>query len=76
VDARAGRSTRPLSYEAVARYVLGNITIRVLTTIATRILLSILGVPYALAPSFVVGSFDLIPLVGATLGAIVVGSRL
>jgi predicted PurR-regulated permease PerM len=55
--------------------VLGIITISVLATIALWIVLSILGVPYALAPGFVVGLFDLIPLVGATLGAIVVGSR-
>ena len=57
---------------AVAEYVLGNITISVLATIATWIVLSILGVPYALALGFVVGFFDLLPLVGATLGAIVV----
>jgi predicted PurR-regulated permease PerM len=44
----------------------------VLATLATWIVLSILGVPYALSPGFVVGFFDLIPLVGATLGAIVV----
>jgi predicted PurR-regulated permease PerM len=58
--------------EAVAQYVLGNITISVLATVATWIVLSILGVPYALALGFVVGFFDLLPLVGATLGAIVV----
>jgi predicted PurR-regulated permease PerM len=58
--------------QAVAQYVLGNMAISVLATIATWIVLSILGVPYALALGFVVGFFDLIPLVGATLGAIVV----
>jgi predicted PurR-regulated permease PerM len=58
--------------KAVAQYVLGNITISVLATVATWIVLSILGVPYALALGFVVGFFDLLPLVGATLGAIVV----
>jgi predicted PurR-regulated permease PerM len=58
--------------EAVAQYVLGNITISVLATIATWIVLSLLGVGYALALGFVVGFFDLLPLVGATLGAIVV----
>jgi predicted PurR-regulated permease PerM len=57
---------------AVAGYMLGNIIISVLATIATWVVLSILGVPYALALGFVVGFFDLIPLVGATLGAIVV----
>jgi predicted PurR-regulated permease PerM len=58
--------------EAVAKYTLGNIVISVLATVATWIVLSILGVPYALSLGFVVGFFDLIPLVGATIGAIVV----
>ncbi len=57
---------------AVAKYVLGNVLISVLATLATWIVLTILGVPYALSLGFVVGFFDLIPLVGATLGAIVV----
>jgi predicted PurR-regulated permease PerM len=58
--------------DAVAGYTLGNIIISVLATIATWIVLSILGVPYALALGFVVGFFDLIPVIGATLGAIVI----
>jgi predicted PurR-regulated permease PerM len=57
---------------AVAGYMLGNILISVLVTIVTWITLSILGVPYAIALGFVMGFFDLIPLVGATLGSIVV----
>ncbi len=57
---------------AVAKYVLGNVAISALATLATWIVLSILGVPYALSLGFVVGFFDLIPLVGATVGAIVV----
>jgi predicted PurR-regulated permease PerM len=58
--------------KAVADYVLGNLVISILATIATWIVLSILGVPYALSLGLVVGFFDLIPLVGATLGAIFV----
>jgi predicted PurR-regulated permease PerM len=58
--------------DAVAGYTLGNVIISALATVATWTVLSILGVPYALALGFVVGFFDLIPLVGATLGAIVV----
>jgi predicted PurR-regulated permease PerM len=58
--------------DAVARYTLGNIVISVLATVATWIVLSILGVQYALALGLVVGFFDFIPLIGATLGAIVV----
>jgi predicted PurR-regulated permease PerM len=58
---------------AVADYVLGNIVISGLATIATWVVLTILGVPYALALGLLVGFFDLLPLVGATLGAIFVG---
>ena len=57
--------------QAVATYMLGNVAISVLCTIATWIVLSLLNVPYALALAIVVGFFDLIPLVGATLGAII-----
>jgi len=56
----------------VAGYTLGNIAISALAIAATWIVLSILGVPYALALGFVVGFFDLVPLIGATIGAIVV----
>jgi predicted PurR-regulated permease PerM len=57
---------------AVAQYMLGNVAISVLATVATWLVLMILGVPYALSLAVVVGFFDLIPLVGATIGAIVV----
>jgi predicted PurR-regulated permease PerM len=58
--------------QAVSKYVLGNIIISLLATLVTWIVLSILGVPYALSLGLVVGFFDLLPLVGATLGAIIV----
>jgi len=58
--------------KAVASYMVGNVVISTLATLATWIVLSVLGVPYALSLGFVVGFFDLIPLIGATLGAIVV----
>jgi predicted PurR-regulated permease PerM len=57
---------------AVAKYMLGNVAISVLATAATWLVLTLLGVPYALSLGVVVGFFDLIPLVGATLGAIIV----
>jgi predicted PurR-regulated permease PerM len=57
---------------AVASYMLGNVAISVLCTAATWLVLTILGVPYALTLGIVMGFFDLIPLVGATLGAIIV----
>jgi predicted PurR-regulated permease PerM len=58
--------------DAVAGYTLVKIIISLLATVATWIVFSIVGVPYALALGLVVGFFDFIPLVGATLGAIVV----
>jgi predicted PurR-regulated permease PerM len=57
---------------AVANYMLGNVAISLMATVATWLVLMILGVPYALSLGILVGFFDLIPLVGATLGAIVV----
>jgi predicted PurR-regulated permease PerM len=57
---------------AVAGYMLGNVVISVLVTIVTWVALSILGVPYAISLGFVMGFFDLIPMVGATLGSIAV----
>jgi predicted PurR-regulated permease PerM len=59
--------------QAVAKYMLGNVAISVLATLATWLVLTLLGVPYALSLGIVVGFFDLIPLVGATIGAIIVG---
>jgi predicted PurR-regulated permease PerM len=47
-----------------------NVVISVLATAATWLVLPILGVRYALSLGIVVGFFDLIPLVGATIGAI------
>jgi predicted PurR-regulated permease PerM len=57
---------------AISGYVVGNLVISLLAGIATFAVLTILGVQYALAFAIVVAFFDLIPLVGATLGAIVV----
>jgi len=59
--------------QAVASYMLGNVAISVLCTAASWIVLMLLGVPYALSLAIVMGFLDLIPLVGATLGAMLVG---
>jgi predicted PurR-regulated permease PerM len=57
---------------AVATYMLGNVAISGLATLATWLVLTLLGVPYALSLGIVVGFFDLIPLIGATIGALIV----
>ena len=41
--------------------------------VASFIMLAILGIPYAAALSVIVFALDLIPLIGATLGAVLVG---
>jgi predicted PurR-regulated permease PerM len=58
---------------AVGNYVAGAIAQATIAGIATFIVLSILGVPFAAPLAVVVFFFDLIPLVGATIAAIVVG---
>jgi predicted PurR-regulated permease PerM len=57
---------------AVFGYVSGNLAISFIAGLATFILLEILGIPYAAALALLVAVLDLIPLVGATLGAAVV----
>ena len=54
----------------VGGYVIGNLAISVIAGLVTGISLWILGVPYAAALGILMGVFDLVPLVGATVGAI------
>jgi predicted PurR-regulated permease PerM len=59
--------------DAVTGYVFGNFVISVLAGLVTYVTLTILGVPFALPLSILFAFFDLVPLVGATLGGILVG---
>jgi predicted PurR-regulated permease PerM len=56
----------------IGGYVGGALGIALIAGMSTFILLEILGVPYALALAMVVTVTDLIPLIGATIGAAVV----
>ena len=56
----------------IGGYVGGALGIALIAGISSFILLEILGVPYALALAMVVTVTDLIPLIGATIGAAVV----
>jgi predicted PurR-regulated permease PerM len=58
----------------VGGYVAGALTIAACAGITTFVLLIILGVPYPVALAMLVAITDLIPLIGATIGAIVVTS--
>jgi predicted PurR-regulated permease PerM len=61
-------------YRAVGGYVTGNLAISVIAGAGATFALLILGVPYAVALGLVVGIFDLIPLAGATIAAIIVST--
>ncbi|MHA6765294.1 AI-2E family transporter [Streptacidiphilus sp. PAMC 29251] len=54
------------------RYMLGNVATSVIAGLATFIWLEIFGVPYPAALGVFVAVMDLIPLVGSTIGGIVV----
>ena len=55
---------------AVSGYIGGNVLISIVAGISTWIMLSILGIPYAGVLALWVAFADLIPLVGATIGAV------
>ncbi|MGH2602864.1 MAG: AI-2E family transporter, partial [Dehalococcoidia bacterium] len=55
----------------VGGYMVGSLALAALAGATSLVFLLITGIPYALALAFVVAIFDLIPQVGATLGAIV-----
>jgi hypothetical protein len=67
-----GRYAGAVVYQAVSAYVVGNLEISVIAGAGAWVTMTVLGVPFAVPLAIVVGFFDLIPMVGATLGAIVV----
>jgi predicted PurR-regulated permease PerM len=60
-------------YTATGGYVAGALTLATAAGISTYILLSILGVPFAVPLAVLMAFFDLIPLVGSTIGGVLVG---
>ena len=61
-------------YRTVGGYVTGNLLISLIAGGLTTLVLLIMGVPYAVALGLVVAILDLIPLAGATLALLVVGT--
>src|SRR5215218_5677476 len=57
--------------KAVTGYMTGNLVISIIAGTVTYVVLWIMGVPYRGVVALFVGFADLIPLVGATLGAVV-----
>lgn len=59
--------------DAVSGYVSGALLVSFINAVLSFIVLTILGVPFAPALAVVMGVMSLIPLVGATVGAVLVG---
>jgi predicted PurR-regulated permease PerM len=59
--------------DAVGNYVAGALLQATVAGILTFIVLSILGMPFAAPLAVIIALLDLIPLVGATIGAVLVG---
>ena len=60
-------------YRAIAGYVAGNLAISMIAGSVSFVTLVALDVPFALPLAVLMAFFDLIPLVGATIGAVIVG---
>jgi predicted PurR-regulated permease PerM len=56
----------------IGSYIAGQVTVAAINAALTYVMLTILGIDYALILAIVVGLLGLIPMVGATLGAVVV----
>ena len=59
-------------YDTVSGFVAGNVATSVVAAVVTTIFLLIMRVPSPLALGILVGLLDLVPLIGATLAAVVV----
>jgi predicted PurR-regulated permease PerM len=72
---RAERTDRILNHmaRAVSGYVTGALVIAVIAGTATFIVLTTIGVPFAGPLAVVAGLFSLVPLVGATIAAVLIG---
>lgn len=64
------RQRAEIVFDRISGYLIGNLVVSVVAGVTSFIVLSILGVPYALPLALWVAFADLIPMVGATLGAI------
>ena len=71
-EARLRKVAKDIS-DAIAGYVFGNLVISLAAGIVTYVTLRIIDVPFALPLAILFAFFDLIPLIGATLGGIIIG---
>ena len=61
-------------YKTIGGYVSGNLTISLIAGVVSTAVLLGVGVPYAVALGLLVAILDLIPLAGATIAAIIIGT--
>ena len=61
-------------YRQIGGYVTGNLVISLIAGTLTTLVLLVLGVPFAVALGLIVAVLDLIPLAGATIAAIIIGT--
>jgi predicted PurR-regulated permease PerM len=59
-------------FSRVGGFVLGNLVTSVVSGVLTTVWLAIFGVPYAVLLGLLVAILDLIPMVGSTIGGIIV----
>ena len=59
--------------KTITGYISGNLLISVICGVLTYVVLAVIGIPFSGLIALFVGISDLIPLVGATLGAVVAG---
>jgi predicted PurR-regulated permease PerM len=60
------------SADAVHGYINGNLFISLIAGVAAFVAITLVGVPYAVPLALVIALFDLIPLVGSTIGSAIV----
>ena len=72
-QARALRRAGDRIATAVSSYVAGAMVQATIAGITAFVMLSILGIPSALTLALVIAILDVVPLVGATIGAVIVG---
>jgi predicted PurR-regulated permease PerM len=61
-------------YRTVGGYVTGNLLISLIAGSLTTLVLLVMGVPYAVALGLIVAILDLIPLAGATIAMLIIGT--
>ena len=69
---RRARALAANVYRAVGGYVTGAFAIALIAGFSAYLVLSILGVPFAVPLAVLMAFFDLIPLVGATIAGIII----